>query len=224
MKNQTEVWQEHPDISGIEVSSLGRVRTLDRVISNGNGMYSIKGRVLKQRNDKDGYLQVNITVDGKLTMKKAHRLVAQTFIPNPDNLPQVNHKDCRRANNSVENLEWCDNSYNQKYRNKNGISQTEAVGHPLFAINLATFEVSSFHSQHEVSRALGFNQPYVNAAIKGKYKQAYGYWFVNADEKAVDITKRKLRDIGETGLKVKHGEDTMSANFVRQVLQTEVSA
>jgi len=84
---KTEIWKKHPDIEGMEVSTLGNVRILDRPGSRENRTYSKKGRVLKQCYDKNGYMRVGITIDRKWTMKLVHRLVAQTFIPNPDNLP-----------------------------------------------------------------------------------------------------------------------------------------
>lgn len=134
--------------------------------------------------------------------KKVHRLVAQTFIPNPDNLPEVNHKDCNRKNNNVENLEWCSKSYNRQYREKYGVSQTEAVGHPLFAVNLTTMEVLHFRSKAEAGRVLGvFNQSISNV-IEGRMKQTGGYWFTNDDGNAVDVVKSKLHDIGGIGLKM----------------------
>ena len=195
MKSETEIWKSLPGVTGVEVSTFGRVRTLDRVISGGNGTRSLKGRVLKQRNTKDGYLQVQITINGKRATKKVHRLVAQTFIPNPGNLPQVNHKDCNRINNDVSNLEWCDGFYNQQYREKYGISRAEATGHPLFAINLSTLKVSWFKTQHEAGRELGIRFGNINNVIKGRRKKAGGFWFTNADENVDDIIKRKLNEI-----------------------------
>jgi len=195
IKNEIEIWRSHPEIGIIEVSSLGRVRTLDRVVSSkGNGTRFQKGQVLKQFINSNGYMRVPIRIDGKQMHKFVHRLVAQTFIKNPDNLPEVNHLDCDRENNNVENLEFCTASYNRQYREKYGISQTEAAGHPLFAINLATREVSRFRSQHESSRVLRVLQPNVNAVIKGKQKKAHGYLFVNDDDNAADIIKRKLEE------------------------------
>ena len=205
MKHPVEFWKKHPYIEGIEVSSFGRVR-------------SVKGHYYTNFINKKGYLRVQSRINGKRTTKLVHRLVVQTFIPNPNNLPQVNHKDGNRTNNNVSNLEWCDNSYNQKYREKFGISNAEALGSPVLAINLTTLEVSQYPSQKEAGIVLGFFPQHISDVIKGKQKQTHGFWFVNADEKAVDITKRKLRDIGETGLKAKQGEDTASTNFVRQVL------
>lgn len=195
---ETEIWKSLPEYAGIEVSTLGRVRTLDKMAWNGKGAWLMKGRILKQCYNHKGYMRVGITIDGKRAMKSVHRLVAQTFIQNPNNLPQVNHKNCVRDDNRVGNLEWCDNSYNQKYREKYG----EAQGHPVFAINLTTLEVSQFKSQAEASRALGVLQQSISKVIKGKYKQANGYWFVNDDGHAVDVVKNKLHDIGKTGLKI----------------------
>lgn len=86
MGNQLEIWKSHPDIAGIEVSTLGKVRTLDRVVSSEKRTRFQKGRVLKQYDNAHGYLNVRIPIDGKWTTKLVHRLVAQTFIPNPDNL------------------------------------------------------------------------------------------------------------------------------------------
>lgn len=187
INNEEEIWRVHPDIVGIEVSTLGRVRTMDRVVSGKNGTRFLKGRVLKQSNDKDGYLKVSIQINRKRNTKRVHQLVAQTFISNPDNLPQVNHKDCDRTNNNVENLEWCDNSYNVQYREKFG----EAQNKPVLAINLATLEVSSFCSQSEASRVLGFNRSNISAVINGIQKTVHGYWFTN-DDSTVNVVKQKL--------------------------------
>ena len=188
---ETEIWKSHPDIVGIEVSTLGRVRTLDKVVSNGKGTYLVKGRVLKPFGSGNGYLGVSIKVDGKWTKKTIHRLVAQTFIDNPDNLPQVNHKDCDRTNNDVKNLEWCDGFYNQQYRQKYGASQRQ----PIFAVNLTTLEVSRFKSQIEAGRVLEVDKGNISKVIKGKLKQANGFWFTNADDKAADAIKRKLNTL-----------------------------
>lgn len=189
MENKTEIWKVHPDIDKIEVSSFGRVR-------------SVKGHYYKIHPSDHGYLQVHLRINGKSFQKSVHRLVAQAFISNPNNLPQVNHKDCDRTNNNVSNLEWCNVSYNRQYREKYGISATESLGHPIFAINLKTHEVSQFRSQAEASRTLRFSQGNINGVIIGKTKQSHGFWFVNADDKAVDIVKQKLHDIGGIGLKI----------------------
>ena len=201
---ETEIWKAHPEYTGVEVSTWGNVRTLDRIVPRKNGTYHVKGRVLKQSdNVVNGYSQVHVTVDGKQVMKYVHRLVAQTFLANPDNLPEVNHLDCDRTNNHVENLEFCTPKYNSQYREKFGISNTESQGHPVFAINLASLEVARFRSQSEASRELGVKNSNITAVIKGRYKQIRGFWFVNDDGHAVDVVKSKLHDVGGVGLKIK---------------------
>jgi len=195
---ETEIWKSHPDIPGIQVSTLGRVRTLDKMVSNGKGMRLVKGRILKPASNRGGYLTVSVKVNDKFISKTVHRFIAQTFLPNPDNLPEVNHKNCVRDDNRVSNLEWCTHSYNNQYREKHGVSQTEAVGHPLFAINLDTLKVSHFRSQHEASRVLGIDDGNINSVIKGKYKQTGGYWFKKDNGNGIEIGKDKLKSIADS--------------------------
>ena len=108
-----EIWRPIEGYEGLyEVSSYGKVRSLDRYDSRNHFR---KGKVLSLVKNKEGYLQVNLCCNGKNKMFLVHRLSAQAFIPNPDNLPQVNHKDEDKTNNSVDNLEWCDCSYNNNY-------------------------------------------------------------------------------------------------------------
>lgn len=72
-----------------------------------NGGYSRDLTPMKLREDKDGYLEVGMYKDGKRYFRRAHRVVAEAFIPNPKHLPQINHKDGNVKNNNVDNLEWC---------------------------------------------------------------------------------------------------------------------
>lgn len=133
-------------------------------------------------------------VNGKHVHKLVHRLVAQTFIQNKDNLPQVNHKDCDRTNNNVDNLEWCTRKENIAYRDKCGhTAKNNAPKLPVFAINLATLEVSRFPSRAEASRALKADQSSIGRVIKGIQKQAGGYWFTNEDDEAVTAVRDELK-------------------------------
>lgn len=108
-----EIWRSVVGYEGLyEVSSYGRVRSLDRY--DGRNHF-IKGRIMKQNNDRRNYMSIQLCLNGKIKKYFVHRLVAQTFIPNYDNLPEVNHKDENPGNNNVDNLEWCDRSYNINY-------------------------------------------------------------------------------------------------------------
>ena len=112
-----EIWKPVVGYEGLyEVSSYGRVRSLDRYVKYSNGPIHLhKGRILNPGKEKVGYLVVPLSCNGKLHLKKIHILVAEAFIPNPDNLPQVNHKDENKTNNNVDNLEWCTAKYNMNY-------------------------------------------------------------------------------------------------------------
>lgn len=106
-----EIWKDVVGYEGLyKVSNLGRVKSLKRINSYGR---TVPGKILKPHpNIKSGYLCVNLYKNDKPTMIPIHRLVAIAFIPNPQNLPQVGHKDETRTNNNVDNLEWVTNKEN----------------------------------------------------------------------------------------------------------------
>ena len=113
---KTEQWKVIEGYEGLyEVSSFGRVKSLERHIHHGSYAYKRKERMLKQFSDRDGYLRVNLSKEKKGKTVLVHRLVANAFIENKEKLPLVNHKDFNRTNNAVENLEWCSDKYNVQY-------------------------------------------------------------------------------------------------------------
>ena len=115
-----EEWKDIKGYEGIyQVSSYGRVRSLDRIVERkGKGDFFIKGRVLTQSDDTNGYMKVSLTKHDQKRTFKVHRLVAIHFLDNPNNLPCVNHKDENKLNNNVDNLEWCTKAYNNSYETK----------------------------------------------------------------------------------------------------------
>jgi len=110
-----EIWK---DIKGYEdkyqVSSFGRVRSLDRDINR-------KGKILKHCYFSNRYTYVSLCKEGTRSNKLIHRLIAQAFIPNPENYPQINHKNGIKDDNRLENLEWVSQSMNMKHAFKTGL-------------------------------------------------------------------------------------------------------
>ena len=116
-----EIWKDIEGYEGLyQVSNKGRVKSLSRlVVRVGKPNYITKEKILKCSELKGtGYPAVKLGSNNNFKSMLVHRLVAQAFIPNPDNLPQVNHKDEIRTNNCVDNLEWCDSKYNNNYGTK----------------------------------------------------------------------------------------------------------
>ena len=122
MNYENEIWKDikfidtdgkEYDYSSIyQVSNLGRVRSLDRINSNGR---KLKGKIMERKPNKDGYMKVGLSKNGKVKTFQVHRLVAIAFIPNPNNYPVVNHRDENPSNCNVDNLEWCTQEYNVQY-------------------------------------------------------------------------------------------------------------
>lgn len=112
-----EIWK---DIQGYEgyyqISNYGNVKSLERIVCRKDGVVQVrKERIMSKRVSTDGYYMAKLNVNNCSKSIAIHRLVAMHFIPNPNNLPEVNHKDCDRTNNRVDNLEWCTHLDNIKY-------------------------------------------------------------------------------------------------------------
>ena len=113
-----EIWKDVENYEGLyQVSNLGRVRSLERDIYCQNGTFHqhLKEKMLVPVLDRYGYQFVGLYKNGKRKKITVHRLVAEAFLPNLENKPQVNHKDENPLNNCVDNLEWCTSVYNINY-------------------------------------------------------------------------------------------------------------
>lgn len=137
-----EQWKDVVGYEGLyEVSNLGRVRSLDRKIKYKNSFKTVKGKYIQQRYEPYGHLMVRLCKDGKKKQYYVHRLVAQAFLPNPYNLPCINHKNEIPDDNRPENLEWCTVAYNNTYgtriereietKVRNGKYNPEHLGLPI---------------------------------------------------------------------------------------------
>ena len=174
-----EIWRPVRDFEGLyEVSNLGRVRSVDRW-SKYKGSDTIqayrKGRLLRQFKTKCGYYLVSLSRDGGTRHYSVHRLVAEAFIPNPDNLPEVNHKDENKFNNCADNLEWCTNIYNIHYGTRIYRSLTKQHFKPVEQLTLDGRHIEYYQGVSDASRHVGANRCNISRACKGRYKTSYGY-------------------------------------------------
>lgn len=161
-----EIWKPVLGFEGMyEVSNKGQVYSL------------LKHKILKQEL-RSGYLYVNLKHN---IPKRINRLVAEAFIPNPNNLPCVNHKDENKLNNFADNLEWCDVGYNTRYgksienmlesRKEKSSSNAET---PVLQYSLDGTLIKEWHSFAEIKRELGFNIQNIHKVCQGKRKKAKG--------------------------------------------------
>lgn len=198
-KTEEVVWRTYPGIDFLQANQFGEIRTVDHYTTYKDGRRGlIKGHVLKQSlNKQTGYLQVSISINGKHITLNVHHVIATCFLPNPDNLPQVNHKDCDRTNNNIDNLEFCTLQYNNAYREKYGTPAkvyTKKQKKPLFAVNLKTLKVTYFESLGEAARQLGICKQNISKVIKGQYRTAGGYWFTKDESEITEEKIRKIKD------------------------------
>ena len=121
-----------------------------------------------------GYLIINLCKNGKIEQFFIHRLVAEAYIPNTDNLPMINHKDENKANNCLQNLEWCDAKYNNNYGTRmKRIS--EKIKKPILQFDLEGNFIKEWLSATDVGREIQSN---ICMCLKGKKQTAYGYKWV----------------------------------------------
>lgn len=156
-----EVWKSI-DGSNYEVSNYGKIRN-----ANSN-------LIRRQHTSKDGYYRVGIRINGKLKTSTIHRLVAEAFIPNPHNYTSVNHIDECKANNRVDNLEWCTPGYNTTY----GTAVVRASlgrGKRVLQFNRNGDYVSEYPSPTEAQKITGVSRAAIYRCCRGNFRTGCGY-------------------------------------------------
>lgn len=158
-----EIWKSVTDYFDYEVSNLGNVRNKKT------------NKILKPFSPSE-YLKVSLSKNGKAKQFFIHRLVAKEFIDNPNNLPQVNHKDECKTNNLWNNLEWCDHSYNQNYGTRNERVSKKMSKIKCKKVNQYDLDdnyIKTFNSVIEAQKETG--STHICQCLKGKFKQTKGY-------------------------------------------------
>ena len=174
----TEEWRTIEGYDAYEVSNFGRVRSKDRYVNiRSYGQRLIPGQILKGESNphRHGYWMVSLCSKSKHRNFQIHRLVAQAFIPNPENKPQVNHIDNNPANNRADNLEWVTAQENNDWKVACGRSGNPNKK-PIKATNIKTGETLIFESSLDAVR-YGFKRPSIWRNMTGEYSHHKGYVF-----------------------------------------------
>ena len=182
-----EIWKDVVGYEGLyQVSNHGRVKSLEHFVpSIGGAIRKSPSKILTNCFDNN-YYHVTLYKGGRKKIFLVHRLVAEAFIPNPNNLPQVNHKDGNKLNNNATNLEWCSAQDNILHAFATGLNTphtTHYRGVKAFLFDSGVF-VGEYTSQHEAADILGLNVSHICSVLQGRYKQTGGYYFeYNGKEK-----------------------------------------
>ena len=178
-----EVWKDIQGYEGIyQVSNLGNVRSVDRCVECVDSYRHYKGRIMRLNKRKNGYLDICLRRQDNKVRPLVHRLVAEAFIPNPEKLPCVNHKDENKENNRVDNLEWCTEAYNNNYgeshKQRSIHSSSAAIKNqskPVLQYSLSGEYITEYYSAMEAGRKNNCRQSGISECCNGKQKTAYGY-------------------------------------------------
>ena len=178
---ENEIWKDIDDFDGFYmVSNHGRIKSIERVVIrvNRHGTTTnqfVPTKILKPSYDKDGYLTLSLSKNGKADTYRVHRLVAKHFIPNLDNKPEVNHIDETKSNNRVENLEWCTNIEN--IRHGTGILRRQLANiRPVIQYDLEGNFIRQWQNYYDAADNHGVSFKAISSAVVNKRCSAGFQW------------------------------------------------
>lgn len=181
IKYLNEVWKDIKDYEGYyQVSNFGRVKSMNRIIEHARlGKQTLKEKIMSIAFDGN-YNFVGLRKNGTVKYVTIHRLVAEAFIPNPNNLPCVNHKDEDKTNNCVDNLEWCDYKYNANYGTKSKRLSVSQLNDSTKSKAVIQFDmngnfVKEWPSLAEIKRILNISKSCISYVCDGRYKSSHNY-------------------------------------------------
>lgn len=168
-----EIWKDIKGYEGMyQISSLGRIKALERWVTRKDGRLNhYPEKIMTPKISYNGYMRIGLWKNGKVKNCLVHRLVAATFIPNPNHLPQVNHKDEDRTNNIYTNLEWCSSSYNINYGHRNDYFNIKVNQYDLDGNFIKTWD-----GARQAGSAIGHPATNITRCCRKRgIKTAYGY-------------------------------------------------
>lgn len=171
----SEVWKDIVNYEGFyQVSNLGRVRSLDRY--DNRGIFH-KSQIIKPKEHPRGYYGISLWKEGKQSQFLVHRLVAQAFIPNENDMPDINHRNENKTDNRADNLEWCDKEYNNNY-GQHHEKHNSAIGWYMRSVIQLSSDgetIATYPSVSEAARSIGVSAKAIRLCISGKNKKCGGY-------------------------------------------------
>lgn len=182
-RKAVEIWKDIKGYDGLyQISNLGRVKSLERYRKgNGGSLTIVKETILKQSKNNKGYYRVELCKQGIRKPFSVHRLVADAFIENSHDKPEVNHIDEDKSNNNADNLEWCTSKENINHGTHNQKSATTR-GKDVQAYDSDGNLINEYPSMCEAQRQTGIPQQNISRCIYGKCKRAGGYvWKRNSE-------------------------------------------
>lgn len=166
-----EVWKAIKGYANYQISNLGNVRKINK------DYRCAKYKPLKPKLEKNGYLRICLSKNSLKNYYNIHRLVAEAFIPNPNNFPIINHKDENRSNNNVNNLEWCTYKYNNNYGNIKVKMSNSALKRKVQQYDKNMNLLNTYISIKEASIKTNSNRRYISQCCKNTTLTCNGYYW-----------------------------------------------